>query len=240
MSRTAAGVYTLPSNSWNPAVDGTVIDETAWNTTASDIETAIDDSIADNLQATIDPTAITVTADADTSIFTLDNSNAITIPTGTAAIVSGLRINTPNLTATGTITASASLYIQGAATEGTTDYSIWVDAGNARFDGFVITPDTGELTIATGVVTATGAYHTIDTESDAASDDLDTISGGVDGAMLIIQAEDGARTVTAKDATGNLQLAGDFALDNRQDTLQLIYSGANAAWCEISRSSNGA
>lgn len=41
----------------------------------------------------------------------------------------------PNLTATGTITNSASLYIEGAASEASNDYALWVDAGNVQFDG---------------------------------------------------------------------------------------------------------
>lgn len=110
---------------------------------------------------------------------------------------------------------------------------------NVNAGGFA-TEDAGELTIATGAVTVAGSYHTIDTESDAASDDLDTINGGTDGAWLVIQAADSARTVVAKDGTGNLQLAGDFSMDNAQDTLTLIYSGALSAWCELSRSDNGA
>jgi hypothetical protein len=38
-----------------------------------------------------------------------------------------------------------------------------------------------ELTIATGAITVTQSQHTVDTEADAASDDLDTISGGTAG-----------------------------------------------------------
>lgn len=106
--------------------------------------------------------------------------------------------------------------------------------------GAVRTKDAGELTIATGAVTVTGGYHTIDTESDAASDDLDTINGGADGQLLVVQAENSTRTVVAKDGTGNLQLAGDFSLDNTQDSLTLLYSAALSAWVEISRSDNGA
>ena len=106
--------------------------------------------------------------------------------------------------------------------------------------GAFSTPTAGELTISAGAVTVTGGYHTIDTESDAATDDLDTISGGNDGQFLVIQAANAARTVVAKDGTGNLQLAGDFSLDNTQDTLTLIFSSALSAWCEISRSDSGA
>lgn len=95
-----------------------------------------------------------------------------------------------------------------------------------------------ELTIATGVVTATKSYHSIDTQSDAASDDLDTINGGSEGQILVIRANNAARTVVAKDGTGNLKLAGDMSLDNSEDTLTLIFDGTN--WLEMARSNNGA
>lgn len=110
--------------------------------------------------------------------------------------------------------------------------------GGLTLSGFVSTAAPTELTIATGAVTATKSYHTVDTEADAASDDLDTISGGVAGAMLVITAADSARSVVAKDGTGNLLLSGDFTMDNAEDTLTLLYNGSN--WLELSRSDNGA
>ena len=97
-----------------------------------------------------------------------------------------------------------------------------------------------ELTIAAGVITRTQSYHTVDTQADAASDDLDTINGGKDGDLLIICAANSARTVVAKDATGNLALAGDFTMDNGNDTLMLIYDGISTNWLEVSRSDNSA
>jgi hypothetical protein len=104
----------------------------------------------------------------------------------------------------------------------------------------LLTPMTSELTIASGVVTATGGFHNIDTEADAASDDLDTINGGVDGMRLVIRANNAGRTVTVKDGTGNIQCAGDFALDNTQDTMELIYDSTLTAWLEIGRTDSGA
>ena len=103
--------------------------------------------------------------------------------------------------------------------------------------GFLNLGSPTELTISSGVVTATKSYHSIDTESDAASDDLDTINGGTEGGMLILRAADSARTVVCKDGTGNLQLSGDFSLNNAADRLTLQYDGSN--WCELSRSDNG-
>ena len=50
--------------------------------------------------------------------------------------------------------------------------------------------DSTELTIASGAITVTQSYHTIDTESDAATDDLDTITvAGGEGDVLVIRPE---------------------------------------------------
>ena len=65
-----------------------------------------------------------------------------------------------------------------------------------------------ELTIAAGVVTIVSTYSTfydIDTQSDDATDDLDTINGGEDGEIIIIRAEDAARTVVVKHDADNIQ-----------------------------------
>lgn len=104
----------------------------------------------------------------------------------------------------------------------------------------LLTPKSAELTIASGVITVTGGYHDVDTEADAASDDLDTISGGVDGAILILRANNDARTVVVKDGTGNIQCGGDRTLDNTQDTVTLLFSSTLSAWLEIAFAANGA
>ena len=92
-----------------------------------------------------------------------------------------------------------------------------------------------ELTIASGVITVTNSYHTVDTESDAASDDLDTINGGEEGMQLVLRADNSGRTVVVKDATGNIYLDGgsDFSLDHKTDTIHLMYASNN--WREIGR-----
>ena len=58
-----------------------------------------------------------------------------------------------------------------------------------------------ELTIASGVVTATQGAHTIDTESDAASDNLDQIDGLAAEELLLIRPASAARTVVLRDAS---------------------------------------
>lgn len=94
------------------------------------------------------------------------------------------------------------------------------------------------LTIATGAITVTSSFHFVDTESSAASDDLDTINGGVDGAILVLRANSSARDVVCRDGTGNLSLAGDFTMNNVADTITLLYY--NGTWNELSRSDNAA
>jgi hypothetical protein len=112
---------------------------------------------------------------------------------------------------------------------------------NATFAGDVsvggmLNLGSGTLTIATGAVTATKSFHRIDTEAAAATDNLDTISGGAEGDTLVLMSAASSRDVVVKDGTGNLKLAGDFTLATAWDTISLIYS--SGFWAETSRSTN--
>lgn len=95
-----------------------------------------------------------------------------------------------------------------------------------------------ELTISGGVITPSGSYHTVDTQSDAATDDLDTISvnGINNGTLLVLRPASASRTVVVKDGTGNLRTAGDFSMDNSTDTITLVKDAD--VWREVSRSDN--
>jgi len=93
-----------------------------------------------------------------------------------------------------------------------------------------------ELTISTGSITPTQSYHIVDTEGDASSDDLTTISGSVVGVILVIRPAHTDRTVVVKDGTGNIKCVGDFSMDSNEDMMTLICTGSN--WHEIARSSN--
>jgi hypothetical protein len=104
--------------------------------------------------------------------------------------------------------------------------------------------DTQQVAIASGAVSVDTVgtnfiYLEVDTESAAASDDLDTISGGRHGQLLLVKAYDNARTVVVKDSTGNLALSADMSLSHVTDTLLLISSGGTV-WRELSRSDNAA
>lgn len=100
--------------------------------------------------------------------------------------------------------------------------------------------DATTVTIASGAVEITQAYHRVDTEAGASTDDLDTINGGLIGQLLILRSDNTARDVTVKDGTGNLNIAGDFTLTNNRDVIVLlcINTGTSNDWIEISRSDN--
>ena len=93
--------------------------------------------------------------------------------------------------------------------------------------------DATELTIASGVITVTANYHKVDTEGDAASDDLDTITAGTNvaaGFILHLRVESAARTVVIKAGTGgsdNLDIGSDVTLDESYKTYSLVYDGTN-------------
>ncbi len=53
MARNGSGTYSLPSNSFNPAVGGITISSSDWNTSAADLETAVSESIARDGQTVI-------------------------------------------------------------------------------------------------------------------------------------------------------------------------------------------
>ena len=95
-----------------------------------------------------------------------------------------------------------------------------------------------ELTIAGGAITVTRGYHRIDGAGDA-DDNLDTINGGVDGMILVLQSEHTDREITITQA-GNIDLnvAGNFILTTTHDKILLIYNALTTYWEEISRSDN--
>tara|TARA_Y100000310_G_scaffold46368_1_gene43060 strand:+ start:1055 stop:2080 length:1026 start_codon:yes stop_codon:yes gene_type:complete len=103
-----------------------------------------------------------------------------------------------------------------------------------------------ELTISTGDITVTQTYHKVDTESDAASDNLDGINGGSAGRIIVLRPENDGRTVVVRHnqsagAADNILLADDtdYSMSRIEDIIALIYDATldtNGAWLEVSRS----
>lgn len=176
------------------------------------------------------PTAISPFASGDNRYLTL------------SAITTYVLGHADTLTSSGTMTLTSGGNI---VLDGTISISGRVSTG--RGICFYRNDPTGVIdvtTIASGVATVSfgASYMRIDTESAAASDDLDTLSISIaaNGFIVVIQAANSARTVVAKDGTGNMKLNGDCTLDNLEDTLTLIYNGNESTWYEVCRSNNGA
>lgn len=103
-------------------------------------------------------------------------------------------------------------------------------------DDRIVLKDATELTIASGAITVTQPYHSVDTEGDAASDDLDTITAAVGvGEIIVLVANNTGRTVVIKHNTGNVKLADatDFSLDDTEKSITLLKQTGN--WIEIAR-----
>ena len=110
----------------------------------------------------------------------------------------------------------------------------------------------GELTIASGEITIPSLlhnYYTIDTESDAASDNLTNIippAGAYNGFTIRVTASSNSRTVVLKhDANrdaGYLIIGSDRSLDNSSDIATLVYVSTQTGyerWVLQSFSDNG-
>lgn len=146
--------------------------------------------------------------------------------------IARLRMITADAGITGSVTLS---YIDGMLY--IDDTGVYVNHVGSATEKVSSDGDWSTKTIASGVLTVTTSRHKVDTQGATATDDLDTISSGTDGQLLILTAVSAARVVTAKDGTGNLKLAGgDFVFTNITDTLMLVKQGSN--FLEISRSTN--
>lgn len=99
--------------------------------------------------------------------------------------------------------------------------------------------DGGELTIASGAVSAGEfTYYIIDTEANAATDDLDTINVPLDGKILVLAAANGARDVVVKHNTGNIYnpSQSDLTLDDEFKNITLRYEADLSKWVVIGKS----
>lgn len=100
-----------------------------------------------------------------------------------------------------------------------------------------------EETIADGAITYTRSSVItkidVETESSAATDDLDTIGleGVAEGDIIILTGNHPGRVTTVKDGTGNINLENsvDFETGGREKAIMLQYT--DNGWYELSRSS---
>lgn len=191
---------------------------------------------------------VTITADAAKvgQIVMFDIQHEITVKDGTG------NISTPHpgidLLATAASQRAVVAFVQHSATNWRVlfDSQSFLAALTADVDaatyGFYALGRVGvELltqTISGGTLAYTGVLQHINTEGGAASDDLDTITAGTLGDLLIIIPFHTDRTVVVKHsgaASGfKLQNGLDFTMDTTEHILVCLREGA--FWVEISRS----
>lgn len=98
-----------------------------------------------------------------------------------------------------------------------------------------------EKVISGGAIEMTGSnnfrFHTIDTEGGSSTDDLDTISGGNAGELLLIKPESGDRAVVCKNSA-SLILGIDFTMNNVADSMLLV-GISQGIWYELARHNGG-
>lgn len=152
----SSGTYTLPSNSFNPAVASTTVNPTDWNSTADDIETALSTCLLkDGTQTTSAriPFANGISTDSITEV---TSTNGVTVAKVNAAlgsdIASAATINLTTATGqivdvTGTTTITAITLGQGSMR--------WV-----RFTGILTLTHGASLVLpgAANITTAAGDY----------------------------------------------------------------------------------
>lgn len=140
-----------------------------------------------------------------------------------------------------------------AIAENTIANGVVIDSLKVK-DGTVIFPTATELTIASGAITVTQGLHTVDTESDAATDNLDTINGLAAGQIVVLRAANSARDVVLTNGVGNvytpngtsatlsattqgIMVVGDgtnaIVLGAPAPSGKTVYTGSNATEAEI-------
>jgi hypothetical protein len=182
-----------------------------------DIEIESDNTVIDNVSGTLSTEPMIIKR--SNKRLTIVGGTNYTLVDGSNAAANGGRLAqiSPNRSYLNSLTVSS---------EGLT-----LEANN------VLSAD--EVIIASGAVNlATPGSYILDTEGNAAADDLDTITINgttpVNGQVLFINSAAGGRVITVKDNTGNINLwGGDVVLDSKNKTLMLMYREAVAAWTQV-------
>lgn len=99
-------------------------------------------------------------------------------------------------------------------------------------DGDLTLTGSTVLTISSGEITATNNLHRVETESGAASDNLDTITAAADGYVLVLSCTNSAHAVVIRHNVGNILTVGgkNVTMAADGDMVLLIYSTIINKW----------
>jgi hypothetical protein len=198
MSR-SSGTYTAPSNSWNPAVEGTPVDETDWNTTLQDIEDALTESVYTGGLGSTDNRLVrtdgTDTKKLQGSAITVDDSGNMS---GVGTLGSGA------VTSSGAVTGTAlSASTSGVTTTGTIELGHASDTTIARSGAGDATIEGNQIYRAGGTDVALADGGTGASLSDPGADRIMAWDDSA-GAVKFIPLAD--LTAEAAPATGDVVL----------------------------------
>lgn len=193
--------------------------------------------LPNSVGATTDSSAFVLT----TASVAMGNQTATT--TNAYGVFLGIQTYT-STTLTRTITNAHTLYIEGAPVASTnvtftnTAYSLFVDAGNSRFDGRILAAKGADVASAATITLGNdGNYFDI---TGTTNIDYITTTGWTAGSIIVLQF-DGILTVndstaTPPGGTANINLSAAY-VSTAGDTLTLIYDGGTS-FRELARSVN--
>lgn len=147
-----------------------------------------------------------------TNITTQDGSDTITT-------IAQLWLEEPDITkASDTVTNATTLYVKGAPSEGTNNYAVWVDAGDARFDAGVLVQDDQLLNLGAdkdiAILHKSGSYSADATLSGVIEGTPQTPALAANSLIISNITDDGDILLAVSDgghSRGLLHLDGDVA-----------------------------
>lgn len=157
---------------------------------------------------------------------TVFGQEAVTIPTGTSNLAAAAAFLSPAITATGTLTEAANVFIKDAPTGGTLNYALHVAAGVSKFDGGV---GFGRTTVADAAYTITAADRLVVYTSLTATRAVTLPSAAsVKGQEFIIKDEAGTATANNITIVGTVDGVTNPTAVNTNFKSYTIYSNGTA------------
>ncbi len=188
-----------------------------------------------NAYLSVDSPALSIPTNQPFARTWLFSSNAVTVPSGTAATFATLAIREPNITATGTVSDAYTVYINDAPTEGTRNGALWVASGAARFDGRVAEANGADVASA-NTLTLGNDGNTFNITGNTQIN-LITTTGWAVGNWVTLCFKGGPITVANNQAPGATTAAivmgsnGSYVADtNYVATFVLTSNGASPVW----------